>query len=138
MNNERFKQEYPVGSLIKYTEILYPKTIQEQIWNSTAKQGIVFRIEGHLGEVIGGIEKVFRVLGTVYDYDQNTCSLSNDFLEDEHILLIGDSKLSYISIVNKTNNSTTNINDRYPNICPHCGAPAYIGMFSVDCSKSCC
>ena len=25
----------------------------------------------------------------------------------------------------------------YPHVCPRCGAPAYCGLFKVDCSKNC-
>jgi hypothetical protein len=131
---ENFKRKFAIDNLIKYTEILNPKTIQEQIWNSTVRQGLVFRIIGHLG-ITTGPENIFKILAKVYKYDEDNCTLSQDFLENEHILYIGESRLPHVEKIDSLENK--NSSNEFPHVCPNCGAPAYIGIFSVDCSKKC-
>jgi hypothetical protein len=135
MHYEKFKEEFAIGTLIKYVEINRPTSLQEQIWNSTVRQGLIFKIVGHLGMTVGS-EDVFKVLATVFDYDEKECTMSEEFLEDEHILYIGETRLPYLKIISSEIKQAKHISN-FPHVCPYCGAPAYVGIFSVDCSNNC-
>ena len=135
-----FKNTYPIGTQIKFSRIQNPTTLADQVWNSMTDNGFVYKIIGHMG---GFDDDVFKILATIEDYDKVNCKKPQDFLTDKHLLNIEDECLPHVSIIAGTSAvasvtvPSVNIATHYPDICPHCGAPAYIGFYKVDCSKKC-
>ena len=137
MTYDEFKNQYPIGSLIKYLMIPNATQLADNIWNMAVAQGLVYKILGHMGSATDS----FKILVSIDSYDPITCKLSADFLADQHLLDIRKDRLPYIAIAGsasaKSPMTPEEIASYYPHVCPRCGAPAYIGFYKTDCSTGC-
>lgn len=135
-----FKNKYPIGTQIKFSGIQNPISLADQLWNSMTSNGFVYKIIGHMG---GHDNDMFNILATIEDYDRVNCKKSQSFLTDKHLLRIEDECLANIAIIAGASTTVSvtstpvDMASHYPDICPHCGAPAYVGFYKIDCSKKC-
>ena len=135
MTYDEFKNQYPIGALIKYLPIPNAILLADNIWNMTVGQGLVYKILGHMGHSVN----LFKVLVSIDSFDPVICKLSQDFLQDQHLLDFKTDRLPYIVIVNSTKSpmSPAELAAHFPHVCPKCGAPAYVGFYKTDCSANC-
>jgi hypothetical protein len=135
MDYSEFKEKYPIGTIFKCLKVP-PLSPEDALWNHMVDQQLNFEIVGHvLKSQLNGMDQ-FTIIIKIVSYDPMNCKLSQEYLQDTHFFYVKKVRTNYLEILNKPvviNNQL----DKYPHACPRCGAPAYIGLFSTDCSKGC-
>lgn len=135
MDYKEFKEKHPIGTVFKCLEIP-PLSIEDNLWNGMAKQQLNFEVVGHVVQTKLNKQDQYTIIIKVVSYDPMTCTLSKSYLEDTHFFHVNKVRVGYLQILNKSE-SFSSASNQYPHVCPKCGAPAYVGLFSSDCSRKC-
>lgn len=135
MDYNEFKNKFPVGVRFKCSRVSSPSSIEDRMWNSMVDQELTFEVKGHVYKNVISQNDQYTIIIKVYDYNINVCTLSTDYLEDEHFFYVTKDRTHLLSIVGSEN--VVIDNSSYPHTCPRCGAPAYVGLLNTDCSKGC-
>jgi hypothetical protein len=119
------------------TTFIITKGLDIDIINKCIKQKVEFTIVD-LSSARGALPLVHCSIGNCSDQDLLD-SFKKYYCEDKSSpgygylkISVGDLDRENMQVVYKKKESCMS---NYPHICPRCGAPAYVGLFSVDCTR---